>query len=671
MRLGIGIDTGGTYTDAVLYDFDTGRVLHASKSPTTHHDLAVGITGALDGLPQEHFAEVGLAALSTTLATNACVEDKGGRARLLLLGVDPVGTAARGGGSGLPEVDKIRFLPCKTTIDGRIIEEPDWELLRREAAAWFAGDEAICIVEQYAMRNAGTLEYKARDVLRQAFPELPIVCGGDLFSDLYVFQRAASALLNGGLLPVIGAFLHAIDQVFRARGLRAPRVTVRSDGTLMNEEMTARRPVDTLLSGPAASVCGGLALSHASDCVLADMGGTTTDVALAQDGVPLRARDGIRVGRWRTFAKGLDIDTFALGGDTGVRVEAERPGLLQRRLMPLCALAAEHPEIKADLEVLAATVPRHTLPLHECFVLLRDVDDSDPRYDASEHALIRALRARPLLFADAAEAAGVDKYMLRPERLEREGIVQRAGITPTDVMHIKRDFSRFDAEAPKPALEFLARCALTQPERLAEQIYDLVKERLYSNLVRILLEHRQATLRVDGLPGALDTYIRRSWRAYADGTTAHFLQPRFNCNAALVGLGAPMRLFLPDVAAALGAECILPPYAEVANAVGAVCGSIRAEVTLEIREGRDDPLGEGYFYLLGEPGGAHFTDPESAREAARGIAMERARAEAKARGAAGSISVTVETEDKEVEIGGAAMHLSSYVTAIAVGAAGL
>ena len=86
MAIGIGIDTGGTYTDAVVYDFETKAVLAKGKSPTTTQDLAQGIGGALDTLPRGLLERAELVALSTTLATNACVEGKGGRARLVLMG---------------------------------------------------------------------------------------------------------------------------------------------------------------------------------------------------------------------------------------------------------------------------------------------------------------------------------------------------------------------------------------------------------------------------------------------------------------------------------------------------------------------------------------------------------------------------------------------------------
>ena len=87
MKLGIGIDTGGTYTDAVIYDFTNQEILACAKALTTREDLSVGIGGALDGLPKEYLQKAQLVSLSTTLATNACVENKGGRARLLLMGI--------------------------------------------------------------------------------------------------------------------------------------------------------------------------------------------------------------------------------------------------------------------------------------------------------------------------------------------------------------------------------------------------------------------------------------------------------------------------------------------------------------------------------------------------------------------------------------------------------
>jgi N-methylhydantoinase A/oxoprolinase/acetone carboxylase beta subunit len=106
-KIGIGIDTGGTYTDAVIYDFSEKKVLGTAKALTTRQDLAIGILEALDKLPQDLLKEAGLISLSTTLATNACVEDKGGRARLIFLGGDKKVIGEFGSRYGLPPADEI------------------------------------------------------------------------------------------------------------------------------------------------------------------------------------------------------------------------------------------------------------------------------------------------------------------------------------------------------------------------------------------------------------------------------------------------------------------------------------------------------------------------------------------------------------------------------------
>src|SRR5690606_30033303 len=106
-----------------------------------------------------------------------------------------------------------------------------------------------------------------------------------------------------------------IKKSLAARGVKAPLVIVRSDGSLMSEEFSKVRPVETLLCGPAASVMGGIEITQEQNCLIVDMGGTTTDIAIVKNGVPVKAEEGISIGNWRTFVKGVYIETFGLGGD--------------------------------------------------------------------------------------------------------------------------------------------------------------------------------------------------------------------------------------------------------------------------------------------------------------------------------------------------------------------
>ena len=167
MKPAIGIDTGGTCTDAILYDFDTGKVLGQNKALTTYDDLTRGILAALDGLDPVLCRKATVAGLSTTLATNACVEGKFRRTRLLLMGIDRKGIDRFGADYGFTDPDDICYLPCKTTITGQIMEEPDWDELRANVREWFADAEGCSVCEIYGMRNGGVLEQKAAEIIRE------------------------------------------------------------------------------------------------------------------------------------------------------------------------------------------------------------------------------------------------------------------------------------------------------------------------------------------------------------------------------------------------------------------------------------------------------------------------------------------------------------------------
>ena len=190
MNLAIGIDTGGTYTDAVLYDFDAGRIVQSAKTLTTHRDLTGCILRALDALNPELCRRAGVAGISTTLATNACVEEKFRKTRLLLMGIDREGIRRFGKEYGLTDPDDICYLPCRTSITGEIFEEPDWELLRTHAKVWFQDVESCAVCEIYGIRNGGVLEKRAAEILEEE-TGLPVVCASSLFSGLSSLERAA------------------------------------------------------------------------------------------------------------------------------------------------------------------------------------------------------------------------------------------------------------------------------------------------------------------------------------------------------------------------------------------------------------------------------------------------------------------------------------------------
>lgn len=672
MKIGIGIDTGGTYTDAVVYNFEEKKVLSAAKSLTTKRDLSKGIIGALDGLDPELRSQAEVIALSTTLATNACVENKGGRAKLIFIGVDE-GTMERVGRSyGFTANDGIFCCEGSGSFDGKILPNVDWEALMRDTAEWIKDAEGLGIVEMYAMNNGAIAEREAKERFAQRY-DIPIVCGGDLFSGTNSLQRGTGTLLNARLVPVITEFIAAIKTAMRERELNVPIVIVRSDGSLMSEEFSRTKPVETILCGPAASVLGGMKLSGSRDSMIIDMGGTTTDISLVKNSEPVKAGEGVSVGDWKTFVKGVFIDTFGLGGDSAVRPTKNGFELDTRRVVPISLLAKEHPEVKEQLKVLLKNTMWHTRPIYEYYALVRSIEGREG-YNEEEKAFCRALEAGPMMIREAAEAGGTDIYHLdKFERLESEGIVMRSGLTPTDFMHIAGDMNIYDTEAARLAAAFLMRSLgfndekEGEMEKFADSVYEAVKRKLYRNVVRVLLQDKYPKLLRDGIDQQLEALIDASWTEFRKEGVGYF-NALFRTRADLVGIGAPIHIFLPDVAQALGTNCIIPDNAGVANAVGAVVGNINAEVRIEVRPNHTPGGIQGFFVTSASESKMIWSRADAVAEAIE-LAETLARREAKKRGIIGEITVRIRTEDRVGSAMRGTVDLGTEVIATAIGGA--
>jgi N-methylhydantoinase A/oxoprolinase/acetone carboxylase beta subunit len=650
MKIGMGIDTGGTYTDAVIYDFQQKEILGAVKALTTKSDLSEGIGHALDRLPQELLRQVELISLSTTLATNACVENKGGRAKLLFINVYKKVVEETGHSYGLPKVDKIFFLNGARDKNGLVIGEPDWDVFLEESQDWFADADSIGIVELNAMYNSAAVEKKAQRMIREKY-DIPVICGHELFSDLNSIQRGSSTLLNARLLPIIDNFLKAVKISLGKRNINVPVVIVRSDGSLMSEKFTGTHPVETLLCGPAASVVGGVELTKEKDCLIIDMGGTTTDISLVKGGVPVLAEHGVNVGKWRTFVKGVFTETFGLGGDSALRVDGHGNLVLEPfRVIPLAIAASQWPQVTEKLRQLVYEKKGHTLPLHEFFALVKDISKSSS-YTDQEKAFSSALKDGPLIFSEAAHAMGKDIYSFNVKRLENEGVVIRCGLTPTDMMHVKGDFRRFHTQAAELGVEFVARSANVDPADLPDMVYEKVRKKLYTNILRVILEDGHPAFRKTGLGSALESLISESWSIAKNKEKQgmsqtekqkSFLNLSLTTPAALVGIGAPIHIFLPDVARALGTKCVVPENAGVANALGAIVGNI--SVTCEINV---EPVNSAYgitgYVVHGRNENSIVTSLDEALSISVKEAQAGAREEAVQRGAVGDIQISVET----------------------------
>src|SRR3984885_5360758 len=377
--LWLGLDTGGTFTDAVLLG-DGQRVIASAKALTTPWNLAIGIgkairavLGLLPGGTSRK--DVSLVSMSTTLATNAVVENRFSPVCTLVIGFDEAMVERSGllrhGSSGM--VVRVQGGHVATGEESSPLDEA---AVTRAVIEHEARVEAFAVAANFSARNPAH-ELRARKIIRALSPK-PVTCAHELSSKLDAPRRALNAALNARLTPQISHLIEALSGVLAEEAIQAPLMIVKGDGSLMRAEIALEYPVETILSGPAASVVGAGFLTGLADFVVSDMGGTTTDVAVVVGGRPAIRAEGALVGGWRTMVEAVDVRTSGLGGDSEVCFDRQiRLRVGPRKAMPLCLLAHRFPGVLGELHTAAELAH---LPEFATQFALRNPDRSAPAH---------------------------------------------------------------------------------------------------------------------------------------------------------------------------------------------------------------------------------------------------------------------------------------------------
>ena len=641
MRIGIGIDTGGTFTDIVAYDLETKEILAKGKSNTTHGNLIIGISRALDVLPPENLKTAEVVCISTTLATNACIENKGGRAKLFIFGLtnELMHRFSVQENYGIP-YDSVNCIDTNSSADGLYIDEPDWDGIVEEHGDWIRDGDIIAVSELFSTLSGAPCEKKFKALIEERFGKT-CVCSNELTSEINAIQRGATALLNARLLPLVCEFIESIKQEFKKRGCSAPIKVVRSDGSLMSADFSMSHPVETILSGPASSVLAGKGFTDSPNYVVVDMGGTTTDVSIVKNNNPVVMKDGVKIASWKTSVKGIDVSPYGLGGDSAIRLYEGELALDSRRVMPLCAAASLWPEIKDMLRELLEKKHVNRYPLHEVFYLLKEPKNLE-NFEPDEIRLVKALSDRPCMIEHLKDRCDIDIYHFDSERLESEEVIMRCGLTPTDFMHIKGDFDSYDAEASRLAAKYLLFClGREQSEEnilsLADTAYELVYCKLYGCIIKTLLAKQYPAQFSEGFDDQMIFLINEAWKN-REKPSENLVNCLMNTDFTLIGIGAPIGIFLPQVAKALNTRCIIPEHSEVANAIGALNANVHTVFKVDISQ-RLSSTGSK-FYIAHLPEGSQvFEVLDEAVAAAKISAENMAREMARLRGAEGEIKV--------------------------------
>ena len=607
----IGVDTGGTYTDAAVIAADGHKVIASAKAITTKGDLAIGVTAAITGaiasLPLGlHPSDISLVSVSMTLATNAVVEGHGSAVGVILIGFDPAMAARAGLAKAFPGMP-VALIAGGHDHNGEALLPLDLEALR--AAAQSMPVDAFAIASAFAVRNPAH-EVAARDLV-VALTAKPVTLSTELTSALDAPRRALTAVLNARLIARISTLIEAVKRSMAQLQIVCPLMIVKGDGTLALAEKVALRPIETVLSGPAASLVGASWLCGARNFIMSDMGGTTTDLGVLADGRPRVSEEGAEVGGWRTMVKAIDVKTIGLGGDSEIAIGLNGTMTVgPQRVAPIALLAERYPEVIAMLE--ADLADSEGGSLHGKFVLrpfgaVAAATSAD--VTAREREMLDMIGEKPRPIRKIALSSAAQRAIAG---LKRKGLVQTGGFTPSDAAHVLGLQDNWPGPAALLAARLMAR--FRDMRGADESRAEIFCREVWSETVRLscraILDTAFGQTMADG--ALIEAVCSGRGRL---GLAAVRLSP----SVPVVAVGGPVKVYYPEVGRRLACEMVFPPFFDVANAVGAATGVVAQTVTVTV-EGD----GSGLFRVHGPAGVAVFTSAAAALAAA----ADTARAEA-------------------------------------------
>ncbi len=573
--VGLGIDTGGTYTDAVIYDFAKGKVAASAKSPTTHSELVLGIREALKQLPQELLSRVTRAAVSTTLATNAFIEKKGRKVALLLMSPTNIEDHE------LP----FRFvhrIKGRMSIDGREIEPLSEEEVKSVAlAARQAGCEAFAISGFGATANPQHEKEAAR--LTCEITGCHSVCGHELSSKLNFYERATTAAMNARLIPLIEELLGSIKEALAEQGLREiPVMVVKGDGSLMLDKAAARVPVETIMSGPAASLVGAAFLSGVDNAVAVDMGGTTLDVARLRDGKPVLTDEGAMIGDFRTCVQAMRIHTSGLGGDSEIDLSQwPRVQIGPRRIEPISRLPQSPSEISLQFEHSlrqTVSIEAHVLEFFESV-----------KPESLSQKMAEVLSDGPVSSVQLAEKLGrPGPGFIKWRENESNGSLLRYGLTLTDVLHAENRLELYPPEKSSLLLNCWSRLLNVDVEEIIRKIHQEFRKRVVLEIISSLAPEEKIPWRNTPSDDSFTEWLAEhlASKSFEDRSLCFSL----SSPVVLLPVGAPAPLLFPQLRDYLGMDLRICEHASVANGVGAIAGEVMLREEAYIRITEDNSL---------------------------------------------------------------------------------
>ena len=629
MVLGLGIDTGGTYTDSVVLDMDTKKIICRSKALTTRDDLIKGIVASLKGL--ERTDRISIVSLSSTLATNSIVEGKSCRVGLIVMGKKFGHTV---------NIANYAYIDAQLDLKGRTVKKLKMEEAKAAVESMRGKVDVLAIVGYMSVRNPSH-EDTVRS-LAEKMLGIPVVCAHDLTSKLGFEQRANTAIINAGLIPTIIDLIKAVNKALEELGIDAPLMIVKGDGSIMNAATAIKRPIETIMSGPASSLTSAMVHTGVEDALIADIGGTTTDLGIIHGGFVRTLDTGAVVGGHRTRVRAADVSTYGMGGDSRISVEKGKIVLSSIRIIPLCIAATKWPHVKEWIEGLDSldASPSDIVSDCEFYTLASNTEYS--YLTESDKAFLRTIKEQPMSVREVSETTGIpfDRFCLKD--LESEGYVTRIGVTPTDILAAEGTYHEYDTDASWKAVRLLSKKAGAD----MEPFIAAVKKAIIRKISRCIMDHM---IRAETGKDELTESDHALMDAMLSDTKEYNLCMRLNMP--IVGIGAPVGAWLPDVAKLFDTKLILPENYDVGNAIGAISSSVTETVEISVRAAFQDFSDDPECIVYNGEEAFDFSEKDEALEFALEEATKIATARAMESGAA-EVKIESKIEQMLIDVEG-------------------
>ena len=552
MSYSLGIDAGGTYTDAVLLRDEDNIIIQSNKALTSYPDPLDGIKRSINGLDPECLKNVKVVSVSTTLSTNSILEGTGFPVAMILIGKYEI----------KQELPTNHFIQVSGGHDHNGVETYclDIDSIREFALQVKSQVSAFAISSYFSIRNHDH-ELMAKEIVRE-LTGLPVVCSHELSQDLGAFERAVTAFLNAQLIPVTERFMTNVEAEIKSRGIDAKIFMLKCDGSVIGIQSALKKPIESIFSGPAGSLVGASFLAKKDTCAVIDVGGTSTDISVIYNGVPDMSDSGAVVGGWKTRVKAIKMETSAMGGDSHVWVKGKNINIGPRRVIPLCRAAVLYPDFLEHLRTNPMPTKMQLGINYQPTKFYLRTDYQVLNVSEEENKILDAVKKHPTSITEIFNR--IKKYPASSvlDSLIQKRLLQPIGFTLTDALHVLGEYTDRNVEAANTGADLLGSLIGIDRYEFARHIKAEFAKNMACDLISFFLE------------GVEKKEIRKIFDIQSPA--------KFKVEVPVVLIGGPTTAFVENMKEILDAEIILPEYSNVGNAAGALAakGIRRFEVLI-------------------------------------------------------------------------------------------